>query len=82
MQAGATLGAYELVEQLGVGGMGVVWRARDRRLAREVAVKLLPADLAGNQESIARFEREARGLAALSHPNVISIFDLGESAEV
>jgi eukaryotic-like serine/threonine-protein kinase len=82
VQAGTTFGAYELVEQLGAGGMGVVWRARDRRLGRDVALKLLPSQLAAQDGSLARFGREARGLAALSHPNIVSIFDLGEAHSV
>ena len=82
MQAGARLGAYELVEELGAGGMGVVWRAHDRRLGRDVALKVLPPHLAAHPDALLRFEREARGLAALSHPNIVSIFDLGEEGEV
>jgi eukaryotic-like serine/threonine-protein kinase len=82
MQAGTRLGVYDLVEELGAGGMGVVWRAHDRRLGRDVALKILPPHLATEEEALHRFEREARGLAALSHPNIISIFDLGQEAEV
>lgn len=78
MQAGARLGVYELVEELGAGGMGVVWRAHDRRLGRDVALKILPPHLAAHPDALVRFEREARGLAALSHPNIVSIFDLGD----
>ena len=72
------LGVYELVDELGAGGMGVVWRAHDRRLGRDVALKILPPHLASHADALLRFEREARGLAALSHPNIVSIFDLGE----
>ena len=82
MQSGARLGAYELVEELGAGGMGVVWRAHDRRLGRDVALKVLPPQLAAHPDALLRFEREARGLAALSHPNIVSIFDLGEEGEL
>ncbi len=82
MQAGARLGAYELVEELGAGGMGVVWRAHDRRLGRDVALKVLPPHLAAHPDALVRFEREARGLAALSHPNIVSIFDLGEEGSL
>lgn len=76
------MGAYELVDELGAGGMGVVWRAHDRRLGRDVALKILPPHLAIHPDSLARFEREAKGLAALSHPNIVSIFDLGEEQGV
>jgi serine/threonine protein kinase len=80
MEAGRRLGVYELVEELGAGGMGVVvWRAHDRRLGRDVALKILPPHLAAHPDALVRFEREARGLAALSHPNIVSIFDLGEA---
>jgi tetratricopeptide (TPR) repeat protein len=78
MQRGDRVGAYELVEELGAGGMGVVWRAHDARLRRDVALKILPPHLASD-EAQARFEREARGLAALSHPSIVSIFDLGDT---
>jgi tetratricopeptide (TPR) repeat protein/TolB-like protein len=78
MQPHSRLGVYELVDELGAGGMGVVWRAHDERLGRDVALKILPPHLAEREDAAIRFEREARGLAALSHPNIISIFDLGE----
>jgi eukaryotic-like serine/threonine-protein kinase len=74
---GTKLGPYEILAPLGAGGMGEVYRARDSRLGREVAVKILPQHLAGNCEALARFEREARAVAALSHPNIVVIFDLG-----
>jgi eukaryotic-like serine/threonine-protein kinase len=74
---GTKLGPYEILAPLGAGGMGEVYRARDSRLGREVAVKILPQHLAGNCEALARFEREARVVAALSHPNIVVIFDLG-----
>ncbi len=69
---------YEVLAPLGAGGMGEVYRARDRRLGREVAVKVLPEQLAGDREALARFEREARAIAALSHPNLLAIYDFGE----
>ncbi|HEV7240098.1 MAG TPA: protein kinase [Thermoanaerobaculia bacterium] len=78
MHPTSRLGVYELVDELGAGGMGVVWRAHDRRLGRDVALKILPPHLAAHPDALVRFEREARGLAALSHPNIVSIFDLGE----
>lgn len=75
--AGTRLGPYEILALLGVGGMGAVYRARDARLGREVAVKVLPDDLARDPDALARFEREARALAVLSHPNVVGIYDFG-----
>ncbi|MGH9465658.1 MAG: protein kinase domain-containing protein, partial [Thermoanaerobaculia bacterium] len=69
---GTRLGPYEIVEPLGRGGMGEVYRARDTRLARQVAVKLLPETTAGDAERRARFEREARAVAQLNHPNILT----------
>jgi Tol biopolymer transport system component len=80
LSAGARLGAYEILAPLGAGGMGEVWRARDTRLEREVAIKTLPAALAGDPEHLARFEREARMIAALDHPNIGAIHGV-EQAE-
>jgi tetratricopeptide (TPR) repeat protein len=82
MQPGDRIGAYALVEELGAGGMGVVWRAHDSRLGRDVALKILPPHLAEHPSALVRFEREARGLAALSHPGIVSIFDLGEEGNL
>jgi Tol biopolymer transport system component len=76
---GTRLGPYEIAAPLGAGGMGEVFRARDTRLARDVAVKVLPARLAEDREALARFEREAKAVAALSHPNILSIFDFGSA---
>jgi serine/threonine protein kinase/Tol biopolymer transport system component len=78
LSAGAKLGNFEIVELLGRGGMGEVWRARDARLKRDVAIKVLPAGLARDPGRIARFEREARAAAALSHPNICVIHEVGE----
>jgi TolB-like protein len=78
MEAGARLGHYELVEQIGEGGMGVVWRALDERLGRDVAVKVLPDELAQDPERLARFEREAQAVAALNHPNIVTIHSVEE----
>src|SRR6202171_2146350 len=72
------LGPYAIVAPLGAGGMGEVYRARDTRLGREVAIKVLPERLSGSAEALARFEREARAVAALSHPNILSLFDFGQ----
>ena len=71
------LGPYEIVAPLGAGGMGEVYRARDSRLGREVAVKVLPELFANDPDRLARFEREARAVAALSHPNILAIHDYG-----
>jgi Tol biopolymer transport system component len=79
---GTRVGHYEIVAPLGAGGMGEVFRARDARLARDVAVKVLPARLSKDEEALARFEREARAVAALSHPNILSIFDFGRQDAV
>ena len=79
---GKTLGPYEITAQLGKGGMGEVYRARDPRLRREVAVKVIRADLAGSQDSRRRFEREARSVAKLNHPNICTLFDVGSEGEI
>jgi len=78
LQPGQSLGHYRLVEKIGEGGMGVVWRADDTKLGRQVALKVLPADVADDPERRARFQREARTLAALLHPNIASIFGFEE----
>jgi serine/threonine-protein kinase len=72
------LGPYKILSALGKGGMGEVYRAKDSRLGREVAVKVLPDHLSGDASALARFEREAKVLAALSHPNILTIFDVGQ----
>ena len=73
--AGTRLGTYEIIGKLGAGGMGEVYRARDTKLQRDVAIKVLPESLAHDPAALARFEREARAVAALSHPNVLAIHD-------
>ena len=73
----AKLGPYELITPIGKGGMGEVWRARDPRLGREVAIKVLPEQFAKDAHRRERFEREARAVAALSHPNILALHDVG-----
>jgi serine/threonine protein kinase/tetratricopeptide (TPR) repeat protein len=77
LAAGTRLGPYEILSPLGAGGMGEVYRARDRKLDRDVAVKVLPQAVANDPDSLARFEREAKAVAALSHPNILAIYDFG-----
>jgi serine/threonine protein kinase len=71
-------GRYALVEMIAAGGMGTVHKATDERLGRTVAVKILRADLAGDPRFVERFRREARAVAALSHPNIAGVYDYGE----
>ena len=78
MKVGEQLGPYEVMGSVGSGGMGEVYRVRDSRLDREVAVKVLPRDFTGDPERLARFEREARAASALNHPNICMIHDVGE----
>ena len=78
MESGTRLGPYEIIEQLGAGGMGEVWLAQDTRLGRKVAIKVLPAEFAADPERVARFEQEARAAAALNHPHIAAVFDIGE----
>jgi serine/threonine protein kinase len=77
--AGTRLGSYEVIAQIGAGGMGEVYRARDPRLDRIVAIKTLPAPMAHDRERLARFQREARAVAALNHPNIVTIFSVEEA---
>ncbi len=79
---GTRLGAYEILAALGAGGMGEVYRARDNRLGREVALKVLPAAVSRDTERLARFEREARTVAALNHPNIVTLFSVEDAGEV
>ena len=81
LATGTRVGPYEILGPLGAGGMGEVYRARDANLGRDVAVKVLPADLADNPEALVRFEREARAVAQLSHPNILAIHDFGRQGE-
>jgi len=77
LESGTRLGPYVVIDRLGAGGMGEVYRARDSRLGRDIAVKVLPEHLSSDPEARARFEREARAIAAISHPNILSIHDYG-----
>src|SRR5881409_2960167 len=78
LSAGARIGPYEVIAPLGAGGMGEVYRARDTRLDRTVAVKVLPAELSGNAQLRLRFEREAKAISSLAHPNICTLHDIGQ----
>ena len=78
LSPGDLLGPYEILSPLGKGGMGEVYRARDARLGREVALKVLPETAANDADTLARFEREARAVAALNHRNILSSHHTGE----
>ena len=78
LAAGTRLGPYEILGLIGAGGMGEVYKARDTRLERDVAIKILPAELSADPERRARFEREARAIASLSHPHICTLYDIGE----
>ena len=80
LTTGTRLGVYEVVEQVGAGGMGEVYRALDARLKRDVALKVLPASVAAEPDRLLRFAREAEMPAALNHPNIASIYGVEESA--
>jgi serine/threonine protein kinase len=79
LSAGTQLGSYEIVSPLGAGGMGEVYRARDSKLGRLVAIKVLPSEVAKDLEKLDRFQREARVLASLNHPNIASIYGFEDS---
>jgi predicted ATPase len=78
LSLGTKLGPYEIVAPLGAGGMGEVYRAKDTRLGRDVAIKLLPAAFSANSDRLHRFEQEARSASALNHPNIVTIYELGQ----
>jgi serine/threonine protein kinase len=82
LTGGFRLGSYEILSPLGAGGMGEVYRARDVRLGREVAIKVLPERLADDAEALSRFERESKAVAALSHPNILALHDVGHHDRV
>src|SRR5947199_2447370 len=82
LTVGARLGPFEVVAPVGAGGMGEVYRARDTRLGRDVAVKVLPSHLSENAEARARFEREARVVSGLNHPHICVLHDLGRQGDV
>ncbi len=79
LSAGTRLGSYEILAPIGAGGMGEVYRARDTKLGRQVAIKVLPEAFSTHKERLARFKREARLLAALNHPNIATLYGLEES---
>src|SRR5512133_331171 len=75
---GTRFGAYEIIERLGAGGMGEVYRARDTRLGREVAIKTITLGRGSHSDAVQRFEQEARAASSLNHPNIVTIYELGE----
>ena len=77
LSAGTRLGPYEILFAIGTGGMGEIYRARDTRLERDVAIKVLPEAFAADPDRLRRFEHEARAIAALNHPNICQLHDIG-----
>src|SRR5215469_3945341 len=82
LQPGKRLGPYEIVAPIGAGGMGEVYRGRDTRLERDVAIKVLPEHLASNPQFKQRFEREARTISSLNHPHICTLYDIGRADEI
>jgi serine/threonine protein kinase len=82
LEQGTPLGSYQILAPIGAGGMGEVYKARDTKLGRDVAIKVLPEILSKDEERLARFGREARVLASLNHPNVAAIYGLEDSERV
>jgi serine/threonine protein kinase len=81
LTAGTSLGPYQVLEAIGAGGMGEVYKARDTRLDRTVAVKVLPENVSENAELKQRFDREARTIASLNHPNICALYDVGREGD-
>ncbi len=79
LDSGARIGHYRVVDKLGAGGMGEVWRATDTTLGREVALKVLPAEMAADPDRLERFRREAKALAALDHPGIVTVYSVEEA---
>jgi serine/threonine protein kinase len=78
LAANTEISHYRIVSMIGAGGMGAVYRAEDSRLDREVAIKVLPAEMSGDADRLQRFEREAKATSALNHPNILTVYDIGE----
>jgi serine/threonine protein kinase len=79
LAAGTRIGPYEVLGPLGAGGMGEVYRARDERLSRSVALKVLPGEISDDKSRLERFEKEARAASSLNHPNIVTIYDIGSA---
>src|SRR3954466_9356300 len=82
LSVGSRLRPYEILAPIGAGGMGEVWKARDTRLGREVAVKVLPTSLSADAERLRRFEKEARAASSLNHPAIVTIYEIGHEGAV
>src|SRR6202034_3258964 len=82
LEPGSKFGSYQILASIGAGGMGEVYRARDTRLGRSVAIKILPAPLSATSDELRRFELEARSASALNHPNIVTIYELGQEGSI